>query len=501
MDHDQSKQKRVEIAVCMPQIGDVHRLTAESLLRVVGASSFPRPFHLLFIRDRTYEIARNSIVGRVMTDPALANVTHLWWVDDDMVFAPDAFARLLAHDVPIVGGLCHGRRAPAYSPIVLKRDAVTKNYRYWYDFPRGLVEVDATGSAFLLVQREVYEAIETKLPNEFPYSNRGHGEDVAFCERAAEVGYKTVLDTTIEVGHVAEVVVETGFARRNRATEFDPYAPPAPEDAWPVASVVIPTFNQKPAWLREAITSALGQTVPTEVIVVDNGSTRCLWCGGPPGHVEPCIGPPAHPRLRLLRIEKNAGHPWDATTLGFEQAKAEWIAWLPSDDRWHPRRIEKQIAAARAADATAVCHDYDVFITSAPENRIHVSAPRWTNMVEQSTHLTVGCAVNMMTALVHRTTIDAIRRRGPLFDGARYKVAADWEFMLKVSAAGIYWLPLHETLGSRREDDTDTARIATDPARLEGWAREICEIRALYGGPITSFEEALASLRKLMRPE
>lgn len=40
----------------------------------------------------------------------------------------------------------------------------------------------------------------------------------------------------------------------------------------PVATVVIPTFNRKD-YLREAIRSSLAQSVPVEVIVIDDGST------------------------------------------------------------------------------------------------------------------------------------------------------------------------------------------------------------------------------------
>lgn len=43
----------------------------------------------------------------------------------------------------------------------------------------------------------------------------------------------------------------------------------------PLVSIIIPTYNEEPQHLREAVESALGQTHPdTEVIVVDDGSTR-----------------------------------------------------------------------------------------------------------------------------------------------------------------------------------------------------------------------------------
>jgi SAM-dependent methyltransferase len=190
--------------------------------------SLPRPYHLLDPRGYTVEDARNMIVAGALTlDP---HVTHLLWIDDDMVFERDAAERLLDRDLPIVGGLCHNRRHP-YMPILMRKwppGVPARGYGYVYDWESEveaggspIMEVDATGAAFLLVKREVFEKLG---PN--PFRNTGGGEDVSFCERARAAGYSIKVDTSLDIGHIGEVIVNKAFAK-TRTFAFNPWTPTA----------------------------------------------------------------------------------------------------------------------------------------------------------------------------------------------------------------------------------------------------------------------------------
>lgn len=202
------------IAICIPVRDMIHPSTFRSIMSM----DIPRPFHLLDVRDIPVDSARNAIVGKLLSDPS---ITHALWIDDDMVFDPDVLKRLLAHDLPIVGGLCHNRRDP-YVPILIRK-MDNGLFSFMMNAPKGLVSVDATGAAFLLVKREVFEAIETRFPGEGAFTVRDRcGEDVSFCFRAADCGFKTYVDTTVEIGHVAEVIVTSTFAARNRSPMTTP---------------------------------------------------------------------------------------------------------------------------------------------------------------------------------------------------------------------------------------------------------------------------------------
>ena len=98
-------------------------------------------------------------------------------------------------------------------------------------------------------------------------------------------------------------------------------------------SVVIPFWNKVALTLR-AVRSALDQTHrQVEVVLVDDGSTED-------------IAPPAalaeiEPRLRLLR-QANAGLG-AARNQALYVVRGDYIAFLDSDDRFMPHKIERQL--------------------------------------------------------------------------------------------------------------------------------------------------------------
>jgi glycosyltransferase involved in cell wall biosynthesis len=110
-------------------------------------------------------------------------------------------------------------------------------------------------------------------------------------------------------------------------------------------SVIIPTFDRRDL-LQRAVQSCLQQTHPIlEILVCDDGSTdgsremiasigdaRVKWIDGPRA------GRPAVPRNRGLR-----------------SAQGDWVAFLDSDDAWHPAKLTQQLAAVGISDASASC--------------------------------------------------------------------------------------------------------------------------------------------------
>lgn len=99
----------------------------------------------------------------------------------------------------------------------------------------------------------------------------------------------------------------------------------------PLVSVIIPTYNRDYI-LEEAILSVLKQTYsPIELIVVDDGSkdkTPFLVKKYP---------------LKYVRLPKNFGVSF-ARNRGILHSKGELIAFLDSDDKFLPKKIEKQVA-------------------------------------------------------------------------------------------------------------------------------------------------------------
>lgn len=98
-----------------------------------------------------------------------------------------------------------------------------------------------------------------------------------------------------------------------------------------LTSIIVPTFNHAPS-LGRAIASALGQTAPTEVVVVDDGSTDAT------AEVLDTYG--GH--IRVMR-QPHAGVS-EARNLGLTAARGEFVMFLDADDTLEPTKVADERA-------------------------------------------------------------------------------------------------------------------------------------------------------------
>lgn len=102
----------------------------------------------------------------------------------------------------------------------------------------------------------------------------------------------------------------------------------------PRVTVITPARDVGP-WIGEAVDSVLAQTErDIEYLVVDDGSSD---------DTAEVVGRRADPRLRLLAGDGSGSGA--ARNRGLEQARAPFVAFLDGDDRWHPRFLERLLAA------------------------------------------------------------------------------------------------------------------------------------------------------------
>lgn len=106
-------------------------------------------------------------------------------------------------------------------------------------------------------------------------------------------------------------------------------------------SVIIPFYNSAQT-IGRALESVISQTYPvTEIIIVDDGSFPKEST-----KLRNIIAPLEN--IRLIFLDQNRG-PATARNLGWEAAKGDWVAFLDSDDAWHPCKLEAQIRAISSA--------------------------------------------------------------------------------------------------------------------------------------------------------
>lgn len=99
-------------------------------------------------------------------------------------------------------------------------------------------------------------------------------------------------------------------------------------------SIIMPSYNTG-QYIGESIRSVLAQTYENwELIIVDDCSTD---------ETVAVVSSFADPRICYFRNEENSGAAISRNR-ALREAKGRWIAFLDSDDLWHPEKLEKQMA-------------------------------------------------------------------------------------------------------------------------------------------------------------
>jgi len=154
----------------------------------------------------------------------LKNSKAEWFVniDVDEVWGKNAISDLINTGGDIISAAVHAKQYPH-----------TPNFYYWNEeeslfkdwtgiIPDKPFEVDAVGFGFIAVRREVMLALwnihNAKLfdsPKNNKWNNIKMGEDVAFCYKAGELGYKIVVNPNITVNHLSYVEIGRDDYNRN----------------------------------------------------------------------------------------------------------------------------------------------------------------------------------------------------------------------------------------------------------------------------------------------
>lgn len=160
---------------------------------------------------------RNYQAWRFLTK---TNAEFLFFIDSDIVFDPVHFDRIVSHNLPVVGGIYFKKSMkldPCIEGKIGEEDPVTH-----------LMEVKSTGTGFLCIRRDVFEAIRTMMMKEcpdnfcyendpdpetrwdfFPFGARGRSyrsEDWYFCDLARRAGFKVYVDCSVQLGHIGKTV-------------------------------------------------------------------------------------------------------------------------------------------------------------------------------------------------------------------------------------------------------------------------------------------------------
>lgn len=197
---------------------------------------YPDPhFHHAFVRMAVSGLrSKDQIFEPVIGKPAHLAANHivrkflnttcdsLLFVDDDMIFEPDALERLRSDEelwnYDIVYPFATHREWPPSAVVMRLQEQVglpvsLLGERYGtlrHIEDEAIIDVDAVGLAFTLIRRQVFESMLSEFgalyTSWFNWGELTEGEDIRFSRKARDNGFSLAVTTKIKLGHVGRHV-------------------------------------------------------------------------------------------------------------------------------------------------------------------------------------------------------------------------------------------------------------------------------------------------------
>ena len=135
---------------------------------------------------------------------------NVLWLDSDMAFPPNTLTKLQSYNADMVTGLYVKRHEPI-EPVIYKRleepargedGKLIGNIESYTDYPRdSIFPVAGCGFGCVLTSVELLRrvwAIYGPAFTPFPWAS----EDISFCHRVNQLGYKIFCDSSVSCGHI-----------------------------------------------------------------------------------------------------------------------------------------------------------------------------------------------------------------------------------------------------------------------------------------------------------
>ena len=177
----------------------------------------------------------------------------------------------------------------------------------------------------------------------------------------------------------------------------------------PRISVCIPAYNHA-KYVATCIESVLNQSISDfEILVTDDGSTD---------RTVDVVKSFRDPRIRLFRLGRNQG-PSVAANNNFREARGEFICPLASDDLFHPKKLERQLAFLVSNPDVGVAFSYMRYVDEAGSEISNHLGYRWFEVencrreVWLRRFFSVGNNLSAPTAMIRKSVFDKVGLTDP----------------------------------------------------------------------------------------
>ena len=226
-------------------------------------------------------------------------------------------------------------------------------------------------------------------------------------------------------------------------------------------SVIIPTFNRSQRLINALGSVAQQRKLPAELIVVDDGSTD--------GTREAVASFRASTSLNCRYLFQPNRGPAAARNSGIRLATRPYLAFLDSDDEWHPDKLAVQFEALTSRPEYLISHTMERWY----RNGVHLNQkkhhiPLHGDIFAQALRL---CCVGMSTVMVRRQLFECYG-----FFDETLRCCEDYDLWLRVSAFEKFYLVNQKFTvkhGGRPDQVSDRFRIGMDRFRIQALVKLI----------------------------
>lgn len=146
------------------------------------------------------QLAREAMEGRF---------DYMLWLDSDMEFPTNAFSMLMQGmektGAALVTGIYRCRRYP-FQKLVYRLISPFQGIPCGEDLPGELFPIDGCGFGCVLVDVKAIAEVHKRFNVVFT-PEKGLGEDLAFCHRLKQLGYRMYAEPSIKCSHIGSITI------------------------------------------------------------------------------------------------------------------------------------------------------------------------------------------------------------------------------------------------------------------------------------------------------
>lgn len=158
------------------------------------------PFDIDIESGTLVYFARDRIAKKAINE----GYTHVLWLDSDMIFNDDLVDDLMFCGKSFVTGIYHARRK-GYASVIFKDISINSIERF-EEYPNDTFQIAGCGFGCVLTETELLKAVCMNTGTMFtPLADLG--EDIAFCKRATDLGYKLWCEPSVVCGHIGHITI------------------------------------------------------------------------------------------------------------------------------------------------------------------------------------------------------------------------------------------------------------------------------------------------------